>query len=179
MISFCFSFSFAPSFAGALDTLAAQSFGAGSMEGVNLWTKRALLLVTLLTLPVMVLLAFGYPFLRYVLTQSEEISVDGAVYCQWLILGIWPQNMTVVLQKYLQSQESQSTTADARGCWGMGRPGRGGRALRGSSTEREFLSAARDTVAWHSFFLFFFNSFGIVSFSKLSDGVPQKLSCCS
>ena len=39
------------------------------MEGVNLWTKRALLLLTLLTLPVMVLLAFGYPFLRYVLTQ--------------------------------------------------------------------------------------------------------------
>lgn len=95
------------SFAGALDTLAAQSFGAGSMEGVNLWTKRALLLVSILTVPVMILLALGYPFLKHVLGQSEEISVDGALYCQWMILGIWPQNMTVVLQKYLQAQESQ------------------------------------------------------------------------
>ena len=103
---YCLS-SFPPSFAGALDTLAAQSFGAGSMEGVNLWTKRALLLVSILTIPVMILLALGYPFLKHVLGQSEEISVDGALYCQWMILGIWPQNMTVVLQKYLQAQESQ------------------------------------------------------------------------
>ena len=98
----CWMFVFG--FAGALDTLASQSFGAGSMEGVTLWTKRALVLISILTIPVMVGMLLGYPVLRHLLGQSEEISQQGAMYCRWLILGLLPQNWTIVLQKYLQSQ---------------------------------------------------------------------------
>jgi hypothetical protein len=91
-------------FAGALDTLAAQSFGAGSLEGVVLWTKRALLLITIVSIPTGIALCFGEPVLQHLFHQEGEIARLGGVYCAWLILGLFPQQWTVVLQKYLQAQ---------------------------------------------------------------------------
>ncbi len=71
---------------------------------MNLWTKRALLLVSLLTIPTAIALIFAYPVLRYLLGQGAEIAWAGTMYSHWLILGLWPTNLTVVLQKFLQAQ---------------------------------------------------------------------------
>ena len=85
-------------FAGALDTLASQSHGAGSQHGVNLWTKRAIVLVSILTIPTVIPIFFSYDIMRSILGQPEAVAVAAQTYCRWLCLGMWPFNMTIVLQ---------------------------------------------------------------------------------
>ena len=81
-------------FAGALDTLGAQSFGAGSMSGVNLWTKRAFILVSILSVPIMVPLFFSYGIMTTILAQPDDVAQVAQTYCRWLVFGLWPFAMS-------------------------------------------------------------------------------------
>lgn len=91
-------------FAGALDTLAAQSIGAGSLHGARLWTKRAALILLILTLPAAVPIFFSHGIMTQILGQSSDIADAAQTYCRWLCFGLLPFNLTVVLQKYLQGR---------------------------------------------------------------------------
>jgi len=95
-------------FAGALDTLAAQTFTGGSLHSVHLWMYRAIILVTLLTIPTILMLCYSYGFMHNVLGQSAEIALEAQTFCRWLALSLWPFNMSTVFQKFLQAQSIQA-----------------------------------------------------------------------
>jgi len=89
--------------ATALDTLFAQSFGAGQHERYGDWLRSGLLSLALLCVPCAAVLAVCEPFLLAI-GQDPELAAMAGQYCLRLIPGLWPHYAFIVLTKYLQAQ---------------------------------------------------------------------------
>jgi MatE len=78
-------------FCSALDTLAAQAFGAGDMASIYSTTLLALMLGTIAATPMVLgLLATG-PVARVMFQQTDEITNQAAAFCTRLAPGVIPQ----------------------------------------------------------------------------------------
>lgn len=62
------------------------------------------LVMTILTVPAMVLFQFGEWFIRNVFRQDDELSRMGGRYTQLLLPGLWFLSMFIVMQKSLQAR---------------------------------------------------------------------------
>jgi MATE family multidrug resistance protein len=89
--------------ATALDTLFAQSFGAGQHERYGDWLRLGLLSLALLCMPCAAVLAVCEPFLLAI-GQDPELAAMAGQYCLRLIPSLWPHYAFIVLTKYLQAQ---------------------------------------------------------------------------
>jgi MATE family multidrug resistance protein len=89
--------------ANALDTFCSQSFGAKQYSMVGLHCQRAMLILSLLCLPIMCVWYFTEPFLNLIGIDQEISSIAGE-WAIFQILGLWPEFMAECLKKYLFAQ---------------------------------------------------------------------------
>ena len=87
----------------AIDTLLATTFGAGHTRAYGDWTVASTVVVTILTVPVMVLMFFVEPILKGI-EQDDTLSELAGSFCVQLVWGIPPYYWFQVYTKYLQSQ---------------------------------------------------------------------------
>lgn len=90
--------------ASAVDTLVAQAFGARDYEACEYWTRIGYLLMTLFSLPAMVIFQYGEWVVRTVFRQEEHLSHLAGRYTQLLLPGLWPLCMFVCMQKSMQAR---------------------------------------------------------------------------
>eukprot|EP01138_Halocafeteria_seosinensis_P002235 gb/GECG01002287.1/.p1 GENE.gb/GECG01002287.1/~~gb/GECG01002287.1/.p1 ORF type:complete len:569 (+),score=68.14 gb/GECG01002287.1/:1-1707(+) len=89
--------------ATAIDTLAAQAFGANNYRRVGVIVQRGAVYLTVLCLPVGILWWFGGGIMRH-LKQDPETVDYAEDYVKISILGLWPLVMFEVAKKFLQVQ---------------------------------------------------------------------------
>jgi len=89
--------------ATALDTLLAQSHGAGQPDAYARWTQVGLLVLGLLCVPFMIMLALTEPILLAT-GMNATLAANAAEFDGQLILGVVPFVLFTALTKYLQSQ---------------------------------------------------------------------------
>jgi MATE family multidrug resistance protein len=87
----------------AIDTLLATTFGAGQLKAYSDWTQVAMVALTALTVPVMVLMLFVEEMLAGI-KQSPELAALAGSFCKQLVWGLPPYYWVQVMTKYLQSQ---------------------------------------------------------------------------
>ena len=88
----------------ALDTLASQAFGAKSFKHIGTLTQRAVLMQTLICIPIGCCWAF---FTKPVLTAAgidPEQAAMAQDYSRILALGLWPEVMVCIIESFLQVQ---------------------------------------------------------------------------
>lgn len=83
------AFFFLAGAASACDTLIAQAFGARDYEATEYWTRMGFLVMTILSIPAMILFQFGEFFIRNLFRQDEKLSRMGGRYTQLLLPGLW------------------------------------------------------------------------------------------
>ncbi len=72
----------------ALDTLAANAYGAGDGFAVRVWSIITALVLTVLLVPLSALLWYSDSISRSVFAQPPETSQLIGVYCRWLLVGM-------------------------------------------------------------------------------------------
>lgn len=88
----------------ALDSLAAQAFGAGSFLHIGTLTQRAVLLESALCVPIGICWCFlAEPALTAAGIEPAQAAMAQR-YSRVLAVGLWPDAMTQVTQSFLQVQ---------------------------------------------------------------------------
>ena len=90
--------------ASAVDTLVAQAFGARDYEACEYWTRMGYLLMTVLSIPAMVIFQWGEWVVRVVFRQEAHLAHMAGRYTQLLLPGLWPFCMFIVMQKSMQAR---------------------------------------------------------------------------
>ncbi len=90
--------------ASAVDTLVAQAFGARDYAACEYWTRIGYLLMTLLSLPAMIIFQYGEWVVGTVLRQDEHLAHLAGQYTKLLLPGLWPLCMFVTMQKSMQAR---------------------------------------------------------------------------
>jgi len=90
--------------ASAVDTLVAQAFGARDYAACEYWTRIGYLLMTLLSLPAMIIFQYGEWVIHTVLRQDEHLAHLAGQYTKLLLPGLWPLCMFVTMQKSMQAR---------------------------------------------------------------------------
>ena len=89
----------------AVDTMCSQSHGAGAHVDTVLWAQRGLLILSLASVPMMVVLGLGSEWiLRAVMLQDAGVAAMAASYVRILLIGMPASICFDVLVKFLQSQ---------------------------------------------------------------------------
>ena len=90
--------------ATALDALCAQSYGAKQYRQLGLHTQRAILILTVLSIPVIILWSYAETLLHYVLFIPKDIAHHSGRWSRTLSAGLWPLLTFVCLQKWMQAR---------------------------------------------------------------------------
>nr|GMD45941.1 protein DETOXIFICATION 16-like [Ipomoea batatas] len=98
-------FSLMRGFAGALDTLCGQSYGAKQYRMLGIFTERAMLVMLLVCIPVAGVWAYTDRILR-LCGQDPEISDAAGEYARFLIPSIFPFAILRCLVSFLQAQNN-------------------------------------------------------------------------
>lgn len=91
-------------FCTALDTVLAQSYGAGQLDVFRAWTGNGLIIVMVVTLFMGALLSICEPVM-VMLGQEEDLAHEAGRFSNRLIPGIFPYYAFKVLIKHLQTQD--------------------------------------------------------------------------
>lgn len=103
MIFFVFGFLDQVGMSNALDTLCGQAFGARQYHLLGIYKQRAMLLLTVVSIPVafmwfytgQILLLFG---------QDPDIAMEAGTYARWMIPGLFAYGLLQCHVRFLQSQ---------------------------------------------------------------------------
>jgi len=87
-----------------VDTLVAQAFGARDYAACEYWTRIGYLLMTLLSLPAMIIFQYGEWVVHTVLRQDQHLAHLAGQYTKLLLPGLWPLCMFVTMQKSMQAR---------------------------------------------------------------------------
>jgi MATE family multidrug resistance protein len=90
-------------FMTAIDTMLAQSFGAGELSLFSMWTGNSIVIVTLVTIVISGFVALCEPFM-VLFGQDPDIAKAAGEFSYRLIPGLIPYFVFKVLTKYLQTQ---------------------------------------------------------------------------
>ncbi|VAI73434.1 unnamed protein product [Triticum turgidum subsp. durum] len=96
-------FSLLVGMSNALDTLCGQAFGAGQYHLLGIYKQRAMLLLTVVSIPVafmwfhtgQILLLFG---------QDPDIAMEAGTYARWMIPGLFAYGLLQCHVRFLQAQ---------------------------------------------------------------------------
>lgn len=95
-------FSLAFGFCSSLDTLISQAYGAKLYKLMGLYTQRAIVILTIASIPVgFIWLQTGY-ILHNFLFIDPIISSLAAKWSRILVIGLWPSLIFEILRKFLQ-----------------------------------------------------------------------------
>nr|GMD48821.1 protein DETOXIFICATION 16-like [Ipomoea batatas] len=98
-------FSLMRGFAGALDTLCGQSYGAKQYRMLGIFTQRGMVVMLLVCIPVAGVWAYTDRILRFC-GQDPEISDAAGEYARFLIPSIFPFAILRCLVSFLQAQNN-------------------------------------------------------------------------
>lgn len=87
----------------ALDTLCGQSYGAKQYHVLGIHMQRAMLVLTLVGIPLAVVWAYTGRLL-VLFGQDPEIAVEAGAYARWLVPAIFAYGLLQCLVRFLQSQ---------------------------------------------------------------------------
>jgi len=88
----------------SLDSLASQAYGAKEYAHIGTLTQRAALIVTLLCIPIGLSWVFLTGPVLALLNFPLEQAALAQTYTRILVVGLWPDAMTQVMQSFLQVQ---------------------------------------------------------------------------
>ncbi|XP_020251773.1 protein DETOXIFICATION 16-like [Asparagus officinalis] len=88
----------------AMDTLCGQAFGAKQYHMLGIYMQRALIVLTLVSVPVAFVWAFTGQIL-IALHQDEQISTEAGLYARWMIPSLFGYGLLQCHIKFLQSQK--------------------------------------------------------------------------
>jgi len=89
----------------ALDTLISQAYGARMYSLMGLHAQRAIVILSLCTIPVVVIWTYTGEFLFYVLAIDSETSMLAGQWAKYIRYGIWPALVFDILRKFLYGQQ--------------------------------------------------------------------------
>uniref|UniRef100_A0ACD5ZSF9 Uncharacterized protein n=1 Tax=Avena sativa TaxID=4498 RepID=A0ACD5ZSF9_AVESA len=89
--------------ASALDTLCGQAFGARQYHLLGIYKQRAMLILTLISVPLAVLWFYAGSILL-LLGQDEDIAMEAGTYARWMIPALFAYGMLQCHVRFLQSQ---------------------------------------------------------------------------
>ncbi|KAJ4850873.1 hypothetical protein Tsubulata_007112 [Turnera subulata] len=88
---------------GALETFCGQGYGAELYHMLGVYMQRAMIISTLVGIPVSILWAFTGKILA-ILNQDPQISAEAGLYTRWLIPSIFPYAILQYQLRFLQAQ---------------------------------------------------------------------------
>lgn len=89
----------------ALETFCGQAYGARQYHMLGVHMQRAILVLTLVSVPISLIWAFtGQVFT--ILKQDTEISMRAGVYARWMIPSILPYGLLQCQLRFLQTQNN-------------------------------------------------------------------------
>ncbi|KAK6261269.1 hypothetical protein QUC31_007085 [Theobroma cacao] len=98
-------FSFMLGMGSALETFCGQAYGARQYHMLGVHMQRAILVLTLVSVPISLIWAFtGQVFT--ILKQDTEISMRAGVYARWMIPSILPYGLLQCQLRFLQTQNN-------------------------------------------------------------------------
>ncbi|XP_051200423.1 protein DETOXIFICATION 16 isoform X2 [Lolium perenne] len=89
--------------ATALDTLCGQAYGARQYHLLGIYKQRAMLILTLVSIPVAVLWFYTGSVLLLV-GQDEDISMEAGTYARWMIPALFAYGLLQCHVRFLQTQ---------------------------------------------------------------------------
>jgi MATE family multidrug resistance protein len=89
----------------ALDTLISQAYGAKMYSLMGLHAQRAIVILSLFTIPVVVMWTYTGEFLYYVLSIEYDTSMLAGQWARYIRYGIWPALVFDILRKFLYGQQ--------------------------------------------------------------------------
>ncbi|XP_039143191.1 protein DETOXIFICATION 16-like [Dioscorea cayenensis subsp. rotundata] len=89
----------------ALDTLCGQSFGAKQYSMMGVHMQRAMLVLTLVSVPLAVIWTYTGEILAS-LGQDPEISAQAGIYARWMIPVLFAYGLLQCLTRFLQTQNN-------------------------------------------------------------------------
>uniref|UniRef100_A0ACD6AMS1 Uncharacterized protein n=2 Tax=Avena sativa TaxID=4498 RepID=A0ACD6AMS1_AVESA len=96
-------FSLLNGLASALDTFYGQAFGARQYHLVCIYKQRAMLILTLISVPLAVLWFYAGSILL-LLGQDEDIAMEAGTYARWMIPALFAYGLLQCHIRFLQSQ---------------------------------------------------------------------------
>ncbi|XP_047074014.1 protein DETOXIFICATION 16-like [Lolium rigidum] len=96
-------FSLMQGMATALDTLCGQAYGARQYHLLGIYKQRAMLILTLVSVPVAVLWFYTGSVLLLV-GQDEDIAMEAGTYARWMIPALFAYGLLQCHVRFLQTQ---------------------------------------------------------------------------
>ncbi|KAF3436931.1 hypothetical protein FNV43_RR19684 [Rhamnella rubrinervis] len=90
---------------GAVETFCGQAYGAKQYHMLGVHMQRAMLVLTLLGLPMALLWSFTEQIFT-ILKQNPQISTQAGIYARWLIPSIFPYGLLQCQVRFLQTQKN-------------------------------------------------------------------------
>jgi len=87
----------------ALDTLCGQAFGAKQYHMLGIHMQRAMLILTLISIPIAILWAFTGQIL-ILLRQDRQIAMEARLYIRWMIPALFGYSVLQCHNRFLKSQ---------------------------------------------------------------------------
>lgn len=87
----------------ALDTMCGQAFGAKQYHLLGIHMQRAMLVLTLVCIPVSAIWFYTAPILRF-FGQDAEIASEAGTYSRWMIPTLFAYGLLQCLVRFLQTQ---------------------------------------------------------------------------
>ena len=84
----------------SIDTFIAQAYGAGLYRDTGIHAQRAMLILTVCAIPVAILWSQTSWILEHVLNIPHDTAQLAGIWSNAAVIGIWPQLMCAVLQKW-------------------------------------------------------------------------------
>ena len=98
-------FSFMWGLCSSLDTLMSQAYGGKMYILMGLHAQRAIVILSLLSIPVVVLWTFTGEILHYVLSIEYDTSMLAGQWAKYIVYSLWPAVFFEVLKKFLYAQQ--------------------------------------------------------------------------
>ncbi|XAR50238.1 hypothetical protein NMG60_11004508 [Bertholletia excelsa] len=99
---------------GALETFCGQAYGAGQYQMLGVHLQRAMLVLTLTSVPIALIWACTAQIFSF-LGQDPDISGRAGVYARWLIPSILPYGLLQCQLRFLQAQNNISPSIISTG----------------------------------------------------------------
>ncbi|KAK1610426.1 hypothetical protein QYE76_034099 [Lolium multiflorum] len=96
-------FSLMQGMATALDTLCGQAYGARQYHLLGIYKQRAMLILTLVSVPVAVVWFYTGSILLMV-GQDEDIAIEAGTYARWMIPALFAYGLLQCHVRFLQTQ---------------------------------------------------------------------------
>lgn len=87
----------------AMDTVCGQAFGAEQYHMLGIHMQRAMIVLTLVSIPITIIWAFTGQVLK-AFHQDEQISVAAGVYARWMIPSLFAYALLQCHIRFLQAQ---------------------------------------------------------------------------